>query len=41
MLTVDDVAGAIERTYPFDEAPEALARLAAGGTRGKLVVELP
>lgn len=40
ILTADDVARAIERTYPFDEAPAALARLAAGDTRGKLVVEV-
>lgn len=26
-------------TYPFDEVPTALASLAAGGTRGKIVVE--
>ncbi len=40
MLTADDVARAIERTYPFAEAPEALARLAAGDSHGKLVIEL-
>ncbi|MGM1029165.1 MAG: zinc-binding dehydrogenase [Actinomycetota bacterium] len=40
ILTADDVDRAIERTYPFDEAPAALARLAAGETRGKLVVEM-
>ncbi|MGC5076395.1 NAD(P)-dependent alcohol dehydrogenase [Agrococcus sp. DT81.2] len=41
ILTADDVERAIERTYPFDDAPAALARLAAGETRGKLVVEMP
>lgn len=41
ILTPDDVERAIERTYPFAEAPAALARLAAGDSRGKLVVELP
>lgn len=41
MLSVDDVARAIDRVHPFDEAPAALARLAAGDTRGKLVVEIP
>ncbi|MFA4841637.1 MAG: NAD(P)-dependent alcohol dehydrogenase, partial [Agrococcus sp.] len=30
ILTADDVERAIERIYPFDEAPAALARLAAG-----------
>lgn len=41
LLTVDDIARTIERTYPFAEAPAALARLAAGDSRGKLVVEMP
>ena len=41
ILTARDVDLAIERIYPFDEAPAALARLAAGDTRGKLVVEMP
>lgn len=30
----------LARTYPFDELPEALAALTAGGTRGKLVVTM-
>jgi NADPH:quinone reductase-like Zn-dependent oxidoreductase len=41
ILTADDVDRAIDRTYAFDEAPAALARLAAGDTRGKLVIEMP
>jgi NADPH:quinone reductase-like Zn-dependent oxidoreductase len=41
ILTADDVSRAIERVYPFDEALVALTRLAAGDSRGKLVVELP
>jgi NADPH:quinone reductase-like Zn-dependent oxidoreductase len=41
ILTVDDIERAIDRIRPFDEAAAALARLAAGDTRGKLVVELP
>lgn len=41
VLTADDIDRAIERIYPFDDAPQALARLAAGDTRGKLVVEMP
>lgn len=31
----------VARTYPFDELPEALADLATGVSRGKLVVTMP
>ncbi|WP_306231588.1 NAD(P)-dependent alcohol dehydrogenase [Agrococcus beijingensis] len=41
MLTVDDVDRAIDGVHPFDEAPAALARLAAGDALGKIVVEMP
>jgi NADPH:quinone reductase-like Zn-dependent oxidoreductase len=41
MLEPADVDRAIDRVLPFDEAPAALARLAAGDTCGKLVLELP
>jgi NADPH:quinone reductase-like Zn-dependent oxidoreductase len=31
----------LARTYPFDELPEALADLATGASRGKLVITMP
>lgn len=31
----------IDHVYPLRDAPEAFARLAAGESRGKLVVEVP
>jgi NADPH:quinone reductase-like Zn-dependent oxidoreductase len=30
----------VDRSYPLDGVPEAMARLAAGAARGKLVIEV-
>lgn len=31
----------VGRTYPFDQTPDALAALAHGGVRGKVVITVP
>jgi NADPH:quinone reductase-like Zn-dependent oxidoreductase len=30
----------IDRTYPFDEAPQALAHVESGRTKGKVVITM-
>lgn len=41
LVTDGAVVPAIDEVCPLDEAPAALARLAAGDNRGKIVVEVP
>ena len=38
LLESGQVAPSIDRVYPLDEAPEAMARLAAGEVRGKMAI---
>lgn len=38
LLATGQVTPAIDRTYPLDEAADALRHVAAGHTRGKVVV---
>lgn len=38
LIDSGDLRPIVDRTYPFDEAPEALAYVEAGRTRGKVVV---
>jgi NADPH:quinone reductase-like Zn-dependent oxidoreductase len=40
LLTTGQIAPAIDRTYPLDQAADALAYIAAGHTRGKVVITL-
>jgi NADPH:quinone reductase-like Zn-dependent oxidoreductase len=30
----------VDRTYPFDEAPQALAHVEGGRTKGKMVIRM-
>ncbi|MDQ1702702.1 MAG: hypothetical protein QOF57_1954, partial [Frankiaceae bacterium] len=38
LLEAGSVVPAIERTFPLDQAPDAMRHLAAGHVRGKLVI---
>ena len=38
VLTTGQVTPVIDRTYPLDEAADALRYVAAGHTRGKVVI---
>ena len=40
MLSTGQVTPVIDRTYPLDEAAEALRYVGAGHTRGKVVVAI-
>jgi len=40
LLTTGQVTPVIDRTYPLDEAADALSYVAAGHTRGKVVITL-
>lgn len=41
MVARGELRPVIDRTYPFEELPEALERLGSGVARGKLVISLP
>lgn len=40
LIEADQVRPAVAQVLPFEQAAEAIARLAAGGVRGKLAIEL-
>ena len=40
LLTTGKIRPVIDRTYPLDQAADALCQVAAGHTRGKVVVTI-
>jgi NADPH:quinone reductase-like Zn-dependent oxidoreductase len=41
VITAGAVRPSVERTYPLDQAPDAMRHLIAGSVRGKLVITVP
>jgi NADPH:quinone reductase-like Zn-dependent oxidoreductase len=40
LIEADVLRPIVDRTYPFDEAPQALAHVDGGRTKGKVVITM-
>ena len=40
LIDADVLRPIVDRTYPFDEAPQALAHVEGGRTKGKVVITM-